>query len=89
MQVPFARQVMPVGHPDAPASAPPMPPMPAAGMHCTHRSAPRVVSHLGVMPEQSVSARQATHAFVVVLQTGVVPMQFVLLTQPARQVNVV
>jgi hypothetical protein len=62
---------------------------PAGGMHWTHRFAPRVVSHLGVVPEQSESARQTTHALVVVSQTGVVPMQFVLLMQPARHVNVV
>jgi hypothetical protein len=83
---------MPIGHPDAPASWPPMPgpPMPpAGGMHCTQRFAPRVVSHLGVVPEQSESMRHATQAFVVVSHTGVVPMQFVLLRQPARHVNVV
>lgn len=56
-------------------------------MHWTQRFV--VVLHVGVVPEQSESARHATQLFVVVSQTGVVPMQFELLTQPVRHVNVV
>jgi len=80
---------MPVGQPDAPASIRPMPKPPIVGMHCTQRLAPPVVSHVGVVLEQSESARHATQLFVVVLQMGVVPMQSVLLRHPARHVNVV
>jgi hypothetical protein len=48
---------------------------------------PRSVLQIGSAVGQSVFVKQATHWLSVVLQNGVVPLQFELLVQPARHMK--